>query len=114
MLASCGDVIMLWVMRYIFLLGPFTFERMSTSPNPNPFDLTVVFQLFLAIVFFPLIALAWTELPQRSVVNVEPPSGVDPAIWQAFTGSLATTRPIIWSNHAQAIESGDPLIGSLR
>lgn len=70
------------------------------------FDSTVVSNFsgpsFLASL---LLRLA-TELPQRGVVNVHPPPGIDPVEWRDFIKSLAAERPVIWTNHAQAISEG--------
>lgn len=53
-----------------------------------------------------LLLSAGQELLNRSVFRVEPPPPVDSANWAAFLGRLASTRPYLWSNHKQAVESG--------
>lgn len=46
------------------------------------------------------------DLPERGVVNVGSPSGIDPLKWTSFVNALALSRPLLWGNHQAAIEKG--------
>lgn len=81
------------------------------AANQNTFNSTVVSNFAGPSFLASLLLRLTTELPSRGVVHVEPPSGVDPEAWRSFTTSLAVSRPIIWSNHAEAIASGYLTLG---
>ncbi|WDQ17041.1 DEAD/DEAH box helicase [Rhodopirellula sp. P2] len=79
--------------------------------SQNTFDSTVVSNFAGPSFLASLLLRLTSELPSRGVVNVDPPDGVDSESWRSFTTSLAMSRPIIWSNHADAIASGYLTLG---
>jgi superfamily II DNA/RNA helicase len=46
------------------------------------------------------------ELPPRGVVHTPSPSGVEPNDWSGFVRGIAASRPLLWHNHLQAVNSG--------
>jgi superfamily II DNA/RNA helicase len=53
-----------------------------------------------------LLLLVTDQLLELSVSSVPPPPGVPPQEWRQYTSSVATTRPYLWDNHADAVAKG--------
>lgn len=52
-----------------------------------------------------LLKLLEADIFNRSIMNIDSPSGVDPTAWQVFLEKLAKTRPYLWENHRQAVDT---------
>jgi hypothetical protein len=52
-----------------------------------------------------LLRVAIDRLGRSSTVRIPPPEGCSPDDWTNFAKSRAKTRPFLWSNHVDAIES---------
>ena len=53
-----------------------------------------------------LLVAIGEALLEDAVVNVAPPSSVDPARWQRSMQAIAKDRPYLWANHQDAIKKG--------
>jgi len=53
-----------------------------------------------------LLILAGDALGQSALIDVPPPSGVPAENWRDFLTRLALDRPLLWTNHREAIASG--------
>lgn len=52
-----------------------------------------------------LLKLLEADIFNRSIMNIDSPSSVDPTAWQVFLEKLAKTRPYLWENHKEAVET---------
>lgn len=53
-----------------------------------------------------LLDVLQDRLLSRGVINVDPPSGIDPFDWIPFLQKLAGSRPYLWENHFDAVQTG--------
>lgn len=53
-----------------------------------------------------LLDVLQDRLLSRGVINVYPPSGIDPLDWIPFLQKLAGSRPYLWENHFDAVQTG--------
>lgn len=53
-----------------------------------------------------LLDILQDRLLSRGVINVDPPAGTDPLEWISFLQKLAGSRPYLWENHFQAVQTG--------
>ncbi|HBP1176241.1 DEAD/DEAH box helicase [Pseudomonas aeruginosa] len=53
-----------------------------------------------------LLAMVADHLIPSSIINTDPPKGIDAAKWFDMKQSIASARPYLWRNHRQAISSG--------
>ncbi|WP_312824876.1 DEAD/DEAH box helicase [Epilithonimonas sp.] len=53
-----------------------------------------------------LLDVLQDRLLTRGVINVDPPSGIDPFDWIPFLQKLAGSRPYLWENHFNAVQTG--------
>ncbi|MEJ5106564.1 DEAD/DEAH box helicase [Chryseobacterium sp. MYb328] len=62
-----------------------------------------------------LLKLLEEDIFTRAIIDIPPPSGVDPIRWQTFLGKLAKDRPYLWENHKDAVNTSflDPGISAV-
>ncbi|MFC3356121.1 DEAD/DEAH box helicase [Sphingobacterium zeae] len=53
-----------------------------------------------------LLDVLQEQLLSRGVINVNPPIGIDPFDWIPFLQKLAGSRPYLWENHFEAVQTG--------
>lgn len=53
-----------------------------------------------------LLDVLQEQLLSRGVINVNPPTGIDPFDWFPFLQKLAGSRPYLWENHFEAVQTG--------
>lgn len=53
-----------------------------------------------------LLDVLQDRLLSRGVINVDPPTGIDPFDWVPFLQKLASSRPYLWENHFEAVKTG--------
>jgi len=53
-----------------------------------------------------LLDILQDRLLRRGVINVAPPIGTDLAQWHSFLQKLAESRPYLWENHFEAVQTG--------
>ncbi|WP_431609261.1 DEAD/DEAH box helicase [Chryseobacterium sp. 'Rf worker isolate 10'] len=52
-----------------------------------------------------LLKLLEEDIFSRAVIDIPPPVGVDPVLWQGFLEKLAKDRPYLWENHKDAVNT---------
>lgn len=52
-----------------------------------------------------LLKILEEDIFNRAVINIPPPTDVDPQPWQDFLSKLAIDRPYLWENHKEAVET---------
>lgn len=62
-----------------------------------------------------LLKLLEEDIFTRAIIDIPPPSGVDPVLWQTFLEKLAIDRPYLWENHKDALNTNflDPGISAV-
>jgi ATP-dependent RNA helicase DOB1 len=53
-----------------------------------------------------LLNLVNEKLLSRGVINVKPPLNMDSTAWTTFLKKLAESRPYLWQNHYEAVQTG--------
>ncbi|SEM27576.1 Helicase conserved C-terminal domain-containing protein [Chryseobacterium taichungense] len=52
-----------------------------------------------------LLKILEEDIFNRAVIDIPPPTGVDPHSWYDFLSKLAKDRPYLWENHKDAVET---------
>ncbi len=88
--AAFDRVLFLASQRHAFPLA----ERTLTTTYPGPSHLAR------------LLKAAGETLSEASIQRLKPPSGADAAIWSGWLAHRAKTKPLLWPNHRNALNSG--------
>ncbi len=52
-----------------------------------------------------LLKILEKDISNRGVINISPPKGLDPILWESFLAKLAKDRPYLWENHKDVLNT---------